>query len=197
MPADAGLRAPAARPRSAVLSLGAAVLALAALAFLGPGCGKPAPGAAGNGLPLYTGKEAKRKVDITFPSGKAPGFVTVEREIYATASSVNQGKQLLLALMAGPQPQEDQAAACFGPQASFLELYLDGKGLAVVDLPKATVDGLPGGTSAEVATLYCLIRTLSQGLPGVTRVQVLIDGQVPETLRGHMDVSDPLSLSDL
>lgn len=173
-----------------------ACLLLAAL-FVGA-CGHKDHAGAMPSSPLFTGKEAKRKVLLTFPSRQQPGFVTVEREIYATASNVNQAKQVLLALLAGPNGQGNEASAapCFGPQAAFLELYLDGKGLAVLDLPAATVAALPGGTSSEVATLFCLVRTLSANVPQVGRVQVLIDGQVTESLRGHMDLQDPLTLAD-
>jgi hypothetical protein len=175
------------RPKLALFLLGAL--------FLGA-CGQKDDSTAIPSSPLFTGKEAKRKVMITFPARQQPGFVAVEREIFATASLVNQAKQVALALMAGPTSAEAAAAPCFGAQAVFSELYLDGKGLAVIDLPAATVDGLPGGTSAEVATLFCLVRTLSATIPQVGRVQVLIDGQVPESLRGHVDLQDPLNLAD-
>lgn len=174
--------------------LGAGLLALTLFV---PACSRKAATAAGTHSPLYTGKEAKRAVRLTLPGRDQAGFVYVDRSLFATTSVVNQGKQLLQDLMQGPSPAETQAVPCFGPDASFLELYLDGQGLAVVDLPRATVDGLPGGTSAEVATLYCLIRTLEQNLPAVSRVQVLIDGQVPESLRGHLDLQEPLTLNDL
>jgi hypothetical protein len=176
--------------RDARLVLGLTLLLLSA-------CGKhKVPSSAVGASPLYTGKEPKRAIVLTLPAKDKAGFVQVKREIYQTASMVNQGKQVLQALMAGPAPAESSAASCFGANAAFSELYLDGKGLAVVDLPSATVAGLPGGTSAEVATLYCLLRTLSADVPGVLRVQILIDGAPAESLRGHVDTLDPLSLSD-
>lgn len=173
-------------------------LALLLLLTLAAACGRKPEAAAEARSPLFTGKEAKRTVQVYLPSAQKPGFVTVKREIYATASLVNQAKQVLQALMDGPKPESDGrgAAACFGAGAAYNELYLDGKGLAVLDLPAATVAGLPGGTSAEVATLYCLVRSLATNIPGVVRVQVLIDGSPAETLRGHVDLSDPISLSD-
>ncbi len=172
--------------------------ALLALLALGAACGKGGPPPAEQRSPLFTGQEPKRSIQLTLPSSQKPGFVALKREIYATASLVNQGKQILQALQAGPAADgsESGAAACFGPGAAFNELYLDGKGLAVVDLPAAAVAGLPGGTSAEVATLFCLVKTLSSNLPGVLRVQVLIDGAEAESLLGHVDLLDPLSLSD-
>lgn len=172
-----------------VLLLTAAALGLGA-------CGKKAGPANATASPLYSGQEAKRAVTLTLPAKDKAGFVQVKREIFQTASLVNQAKQVLQLLMDGPKPEDGGAAACFGPGAAYSELYLDGKGLAVIDLPSATVAGLPGGTSTEVATLYCLLRSLSANVPGVLRVQVLVDGAPAESLRGHVDTLDPLSLSD-
>ncbi len=176
------------------LALWAASIALAVL----PGCSRreaaPAPAAPR----LFTGREGRRRIELIFPSGIRPGFVETRGTIYATASMVAQAKQVLMALMAGPPPSAVSrgAVACFGPKAAYNEVYLDGQGLAVVDLPAATVDALPGGTSSEVAVLYCLVRTLCADIPGVVRVQILIDGSRAETLRGHFDLRDPLSPSD-
>jgi hypothetical protein len=173
----------------------ALLAALVLTAFLGA-CGKKAAAPSAPASPLYSGHELKRAIVLTLPSKDKAGFVQVKREIYQTASQVNQAKQVLQALMDGPKPEEAGAAACFGKGAAYTELYLDGQGLAVIDLPSATVTGLPGGTSTEVATLYCLLRSFSANVPGVLRLQILIDGEPAESLRGHVDTLDPLSLSD-
>jgi hypothetical protein len=171
-------------------------LALALCLCLPLACHRKASTAGGQASALYTGKEAKRKVLISFPAKAQAGFVTVEREIYATPSLVNQAKQVLLLLMQGPLPEEKQASAPFAEGASYREVFIDGKGLAVLDLPSATAQALPGGTSAEVATLYCIVRTLTANIEGVGRVQVLIDGQSAPSLAGHVDIQDPLTLAD-
>jgi hypothetical protein len=159
-------------------------------------CGKKAGPAAGQASALYTGKEAKRKVALTFPAKNQPGFISVEREIYATESLVSQAKQVLLLLMAGPLPAEKQASGTFGAGAVYREVFVDGKGLAVLDLPAATVQGLAGGTSSEVATLYSIVRSLTANVSGVGRVQILVDGLCAESLVGHVDIQDPLTLAD-
>lgn len=185
--------APQARP----FGLGCATAVLVLLAAL-PGCSHRAAPLALPPARLFTGHEAHRRVTLFFPSAVRPGFVQVPSQIYATASMVAQAKQVLMALMAGPPPAAVArgAVACFGPGASFLELYLDGKGLAVVDLPSSTVNALPGGTSSEVAVLYCLVHTLCADIPGLQRVQILVDGAVVESLRGHFDLRDPLTPAD-
>jgi hypothetical protein len=175
-----------------------ALIALLLVLALAGACGKKKAEPQAQRSPLFTGKEAQREVLLTLPSLDKPGFVQVKRSIYGTQSSVAQAKQILLALMAGPASDGSEAgvAPCFGPGASFRELFLDGKNMAVVDLPKATVDALPGGTSAEVATLYCVIRSLSMNLPGVSKVRFMVDGEEAESLRGHVDLRDPLGLVD-
>ena len=159
-------------------------------------CGKNARNSTGQASQLYTGKENKRKVILSFPAKNQAGFVGVEREIFATVSLVSQAKQILLLLMAGPLGNEKQAAGPFGPSATYREVFIDGKGLAVLDLPMATVQTLPGGTSGEVATLYSIVRTLTANVTGVGRVQILVDGQVSASLAGHVDTQDPLTLAD-
>lgn len=177
-------------------SLNAAAILLLAIAALSTACGKKSAVTGGQASPLYTGKEAKRKVILSFPAKGQTGFVSVEREIYATASLVNQAKQVLQLLMEGPTSAEKLAAAPFGKGASFREVFLDGQGLAVIDLPFATTQGLSGGTSAEVATLYSIVRTFTANIQGVGRVQILIDGQPAPSLAGHVDTLDPLTLAD-
>jgi hypothetical protein len=173
-----------------------ALLSALLMAVLLAACGKKAAAPGASASPLYSGQEPKRAIVLTLPSKDKAGFVQVKREIYQTASVVNQAKQVLQAMMDGPKADEAGAAACFGKGAAYTELYLDGQGLVVIDLPSATVAGLPGGTSTEVATLYCLLRSFSADVPGVLRLQVLIDGEPAESLRGHVDTLDPLSLSD-
>lgn len=167
-----------------------------ALLCLPLACGKKGGPNAGQASPLYTGKEAKRKVVLSFPAKAQPGFISVEREIFLTPSLTNQAKQVMQLLMAGPLPAEKQAAAPFAAGAAYREIFLDGKGLAVLDLPAATAAALPGGTSSEVATLFCIVRTFTANIQGVGRVQVLIDGQSAPSLAGHVDIQDPLTLAD-
>jgi hypothetical protein len=121
-------------------------LALALLLAFGTACtGKKAEESV-PASPLYTGQEPKRDVLLFLPAKDKPGFAQVKRQVYATASVVAQGKQLLRLLMDGPLADgtETGLAALFAPGAAYAELYLDGRGLAVLDLPTATVQALPG-----------------------------------------------------
>jgi hypothetical protein len=47
-----------------------------------------------------------------------------------------------------------------------------------------------------VAVLYSLVRSFVANIPEVSRVLVLVDGEPAESLLGHMDLLDPLTLAD-
>ena len=50
-----------------------------------------------------------------------------------------------------------------------------------------------GGVLQELLTVYSVVNTLTENLPAVTSVQLLVDGREPNTLAGHVDLRQPLS----
>lgn len=64
--------------------------------------------------------------------------------------------------------------------------------LATVSLNQALVDNHPGGSAGELLTVYSMVHTLTQ-LPGIERVQFLVEGQRVETLAGHLALDRPLT----
>ncbi len=65
-------------------------------------------------------------------------------------------------------------------------------GIATADFSEELVSRFPGGSSNEAATVYSIVNTLTS-LPGVEKVQILVEGEVVETIGGHLDVSSPLA----
>lgn len=152
------------------------------------------PEAAASASPLYTGKEPKRKLRLSFPSAEKPGFFAEEGEIYATASQVAQLKQALNLFLAGPKSK--QAAPAFPAGSAWREVFLTADGLLVIDLDGAFRADFPGGTSWEYLSLDSLVKTALENFRDAKQVQVLIDGKIEDSLAGHMDISRPLTLAD-
>ena len=46
---------------------------------------------------------------------------------------------------------------------------------------------------AVMLTVYTLVNALTENLPAITAVQVLVDGKEVETLSGHIDLRRPLA----
>jgi hypothetical protein len=74
-------------------------------------------------------------------------------------------------------------------------VFVTERGDAFVDLSGDIVARHPGGSLAEIFTVYSIVNALTVNLPAVTRVQILVDGKEIDTLAGHVDLRHPLAKS--
>lgn len=63
---------------------------------------------------------------------------------------------------------------------------------AYVDFSKELVRNHPGGSSAELQTVYSIVNTVALNFPQVERVQILVEGSKRKTLAGHLLINMPL-----
>ncbi len=90
---------------------------------------------------------------------------------------------------------------CRGPQTRglFATIPIDTRllginirnGLCTVNFSRELVAKHSGGSWSENATVYSIVNTLTQ-FSSIEQVQILVDGQVVESIAGHLDVSAPL-----
>jgi hypothetical protein len=52
--------------------------------------------------------------------------------------------------------------------------------------------GIPGGSRAELLTVYSVVNSLVTNFPAVSRVQILVEDRMASSFAGHVDVSRPL-----
>jgi len=64
--------------------------------------------------------------------------------------------------------------------------------VAVVDFGAEFKEGIPSGSSAEMAAVYSVVDTVAANFPQVKGVQFLIEG-APLSELGHLDLSGPLA----
>jgi spore germination protein GerM len=82
------------------------------------------------------------------------------------------------------------------PQKATLQGVSIGKdGLAKVSFGKDLVTHHPGGSTSEMTTIYSLTDTLMANIPGIKGVKILIDGKERDTLKGHLDISEPFTFN--
>jgi len=65
-------------------------------------------------------------------------------------------------------------------------------GVAYVDFSKALSKNHPGGSSAELQTIYSIVNTVTLNFPEIKKVQILIEGKKARTLAGHIDITFPI-----
>ena len=73
------------------------------------------------------------------------------------------------------------------------EAYIDSQKTAYLDFSRQLIDGHIGGTTAEFLTITAILKTIFDAFPDeIKQVQILIEGNVVETLAGHLNISQPL-----
>ncbi len=113
-----------------------------------------------------------------------------EQEVEFGATTTAQARRLIEAQLLPPQPPLVSAV----PAGTTLkELFITDRGEAYVDLSAELSKNHTGGSLDEILTVYTLVSALTENLPSITHVQILIDGHEVDTLAGHVDLRRPLA----
>jgi hypothetical protein len=116
----------------------------------------------------------------------------VEQEVPFGATTAAQARLLVEAQVIQPPAP---LVSAIPPGTTLKELFLTERGEAYVDLSVELKSGHTGGSLDEILTVYTLVAVLTENLPGITRVQILIDGREVDTLAGHVDLRRPIARS--
>ena len=140
----------------------------------------PAAGEAGSNL-------ARGEISLLFP-GTDDGFLHVEkRSVIAIETPEDRAVQCLEELFRGPSPG---LLAAVPDGVRVRQVYVLKDGTAWVDL-SPEIRKLASGSAAELQAIYGIVDTLALNIPDVRHVGLLVDGETPETLAGHVSLEQP------
>jgi hypothetical protein len=91
--------------------------------------------------------------------------------------------------------QQPGAAHPMATAADIRSIYLVDPGAAVIDLNEAFADQHRSGVLSEQLTVNSLVETLAMNVPGIQRVNILVEGKRRETLAGHADLSEAFDVA--
>lgn len=167
-----------------------AVLAAVALALWWSGrSGEPAAGGGGTAT-TRDGDELALSVDLYFP-GDGLLLRREHRELAPAADPREQLLALARAVLAGPSTPSLHAPLPDGVDVR--SLYLSPQGVVYLDL--GGEEGAPpprGGTTAERLRVYSLVNSLLLNVGEARSAVLLWNGEQPQTLSGHLDLTRPL-----
>jgi spore germination protein GerM len=147
-----------------------------------PSAGEPA--AAGVADP------ARRiSVRLYFEHTERDGLVAEERDIAFSPDLAQQIRTVVEELAKGPA---SGLVPTLPAGTRVLEVFVQARGVACVSLSAEVASGLPGGSRAELLTVYSIVNTIVTNFPGVSRVQLVVNDRLTESLGGHVDLARPL-----
>ena len=109
--------------------------------------------------------------------------------VFQEGAIENNVKKIIEELIKGPKSTLIQTI----PQGVALRgITLKGTTLVVLDFSPDLARNHPGGSLAEMQTIYSLVNSILLNIPSLKEVQILVDGHSRETLKGHIDLRTPL-----
>lgn len=170
------------------LLLAASLVALLVVAVLlgrshlSPPAPPPAP-------PMAEEPRPTREILLYFGTQDGSHLTTETRQIDFCTSEEECLRATVQALIRGPQ---GDLVAIMPPQAELLAISTE-QATATVDFSRALIGHHPGGSLSELFTVFGLTNTLVVNFPHIRQVRLLVEGQTVETLKGHVDLREPLS----
>jgi len=155
--------------------------------FMMPGGHISPPGEGGLSQPVVSEPQT-REMDLFFADATGRRH-SIERREVSGDTSEDLLKNVVEELIKGPSDEERMRTL---PESTLVRAVFAREHTVWVDLGGAIQDEHPGGAWTEVLAVYSIVNTLTENFPGVSYVQILINGRESETFAGHVDISVPL-----
>ena len=139
-------------------------------------------------IPHKISQPGTKTINLYFPNQEELVLKAEKREI-AKGDLTKEIQESVEGLIKGPQWN---LTSSIPDGTRFLGVEIK-EGVAFLNFSKEISENHPGGSSAELQTIYSIINTITLNFPDIKKVQLLIEGKKVNTLAGHIDISFPLS----
>lgn len=134
-----------------------------------------------------------REVIVFFCDPHVPLLVRVSKKVDASLPLEDQAREVITTLISGPSGGLLRTL----PHGTELRgISVGSDGTATVDFSKELSRSHPGGSSAEIVTVYSIVNSLVMNFDQIKRVQILIEGKRIESLAGHISIHDPIEADE-
>jgi spore germination protein GerM len=136
-----------------------------------------------------TALQGRKIVTLYFSEEKEEYLTGEKREILTRGSVQEEAKEIIHELIKGPK---GKLIRTLPPRTKLLSLQIDDRGVAKVNFDRTLSRDHPGGSSAEMMTVYSIVNSLDLNFPQIKKVQILIEGE-GESITGHLVLDRPIS----
>lgn len=133
-------------------------------------------------------KKEKKQIEIFFSDTQERLLVAEKRYIYKEENPSEQAKEVVKALLEGSKTGKVNT---FPQKVAVREVRLDKDGTANVNFSSDLVALHPGGSAAEMATIYSLTNTLAANVPEIKSVKITVEGKELPSIKGHISTIRP------
>lgn len=134
-------------------------------------------------------KKEKEEVIIFFSDGNERFLVPEKRYIVKETEPRLRVEALVKALIDGSKTGLTRTL----PEKATVRSVKVAGDTVEVDFSRDLVDRHPGGSAAEMATIYSLVHTVTENVPQIKRVKILVEGKDLPSIKGHVDARRPFT----
>jgi germination protein M len=135
----------------------------------------------------------EKEVNLFFLDDKEEWLVPEIRSIERKQSLEEEARETVKLLLLGPESSALHSAIPSGTTLRELYIYKD---VAYIDLSRHISENHPGGSWAELCTIFSIVNTILLNIPELLGVKILVGGRERETLAGHIDITKPFRFND-
>lgn len=128
-------------------------------------------------------KKERKPFDIYYSDSQERFLVAEKRFIFKEEDPAQQAKEIVKALLDGSKTGHVNT---FPANVVLRDVKLDKNGVAHVNFSASLTKLHPGGSTAEMATIYSLTNTLTANVPAIKAVKILVEGKELPSIKGHI-----------
>lgn len=133
-------------------------------------------------------KKKEKQIAIIYFSDPQERFLMPEkRYVIKEEDPALQAKEIVKALLEG---SKEGLVNTFPAGVTIRDVKLDGGGTALVNFNKNLTKLHPGGSTAEMASIYSLTNSITENVPEAKKVKILMEGKELLSIKGHISTKN-------
>ena len=128
-------------------------------------------------------KKEKQIAKIYFSDPQERFLMPEKRYVIKENDAAAQAKEIVKALLEGSKAG---LVNTFPAGVVLIDVKVGDAGIASVNFSKNLIKKYQGGSTAEMATIYSLTNSITQNVPSIKKVKILVEGKELSSIKGHI-----------
>ena len=135
-------------------------------------------------------KKEKQIAKIYFSDPQERFLMPEKRYVIKENDAAAQTKEIVKALIEGSKAG---LVNTFPAGVVLIDVKVGDAGIAFVNFSKNLIKKYQGGSTAEMATIYSLTNSITQNVPSIKKVKILVEGKELSSIKGHISTQKAFS----
>jgi hypothetical protein len=135
-------------------------------------------------------KKEKQIAKIYFSDQQERFFKSEKRFVNKESDNALQAKEIVKALLDG---SKNELVNTFPQGVAVRDVNITDDGTALVSFSKDLLKSYQGSSSSEIATIYSLTNSITQNIPSIKKVKILVEGKELSSIKGHISTRKAFS----